>query len=123
MSQSLSFVMRTPFESRYRIVLRRRSASDELAGSGARKGGRERRTAATVPETVTAGARPRRRVWRQGSRTAWRRQVPVDWRDLDNKLSSRGVTRMCPVCEHDEPWLHSERVVGLILVDDDGASG
>jgi len=47
----------------------------------------------------------------------------VGWRDLDNKLSSRGVTRMCPVCEHDEPWLHSERVVGLILVDDDGRLG
>ena len=30
---------------------------------------------------------------------------------------------MCPVCEHDEPWLHSERVVGLILVDDDGRLG
>ena len=44
----------------------------------------------------------------------------MDWRDVDNKLSSRGVKRECPICGHDEPWLHAERVIGLVLVEDDG---
>jgi predicted RNA-binding Zn-ribbon protein involved in translation (DUF1610 family) len=43
----------------------------------------------------------------------------VDWRDLDNKLSSRGVSRVCPICGHDEAWLHAERVVALALVEEE----
>jgi hypothetical protein len=58
---SISLATETPpSSSRHCVVLRRRSASDELAGSGVRKVGRERRTAATVSHsTAPVGDPPR----------------------------------------------------------------
>ena len=40
----------------------------------------------------------------------------VDWREIDNFLTSRGVAPICPMCEA-ESWRQGERAVMLVAID------